>query len=50
MNTYRITIINLISEKKRRVTVEAYDMEGALIKAGYNMYYFSEEIIKCVKL
>ena len=47
MKTYRITICNDISKKKRRVNVKAHKMEGALEYASYHIVrHVVEEVIK----
>jgi hypothetical protein len=50
MNTYKITIFNLISEKKVRLTIDAINMTKAIEIAECKIHYTSEEIIKCEKL
>jgi len=46
MNTYRVTIINNISNKKRRFNVEAFSFEKAVEVAKWWLTSSSEDIIK----
>ena len=47
MNTYRITIYNEISKKKKHINVQAPNIENATRIASYNnVHHPSEEMIK----
>lgn len=46
MGTYRITIINDISLKKRRVNIEAMSLQRAVEQASWKVHHASENIIK----
>lgn len=46
MSIYRITILNSISEKKRRITIEANGFERAVEQAGWQVHHASEDIVK----
>lgn len=46
METYRITILNDISEKKRRVNISALSFEKAVEQASWKVHHASERIIK----
>ena len=46
MQTYRITILNDISQKKRRINVEAISLEKAVEQASWKVHHASENIIK----
>jgi hypothetical protein len=47
MRTYRITIQNDISKKKRRVNVQGHNINNAIDYADYHkVHHASEEIIK----
>jgi len=46
MNTYRATILNDISNKKRRVNVKAYNIKDALEYASNKIHHTSEDIIQ----
>lgn len=50
METYRITIINDISGKKRRVNISALSLEKAVEIASWKINHVSENIIKAIKL
>ena len=46
METYRITIINDISQKKRRVNIEAFSFKKAVMQAEWSINNAFENIIK----
>jgi hypothetical protein len=47
MKTFRLTIYNDISEKKRRINVRAHKIENAIEIASFNhIHHASEELIK----
>lgn len=46
METYRVTIINDISGKKRRVNIQSFSLEKAIEKASWEVHRTSERIIK----
>ena len=46
METYRITILNDISNKKRRINIEATSFERAIELGGYKVHHTSERITK----
>ena len=46
MQTYRVTILNDISQKKRRINVEAISFEKAIEQASWKVHHASENIIK----
>lgn len=46
MKTYRITILNDISKKKRRINIEAWSFEKAIEQASWKVHHASENIIK----
>ena len=46
MQTYRVTILNDISQKKRRINVEAISFEKAVEQASWKVHHASENIIK----
>ena len=46
MQIYRITIQNNISEKKRRINVDAISFEKAVEQASWRVHHASENIIK----
>jgi hypothetical protein len=46
MEKYRITIINDISEKKRRINISALSFEKAIEQASWKVHHTSERIIK----
>lgn len=46
MEEYRITIINNISNKKRRINVSAWSFVKAVEQATWQIHYASEQIIK----
>lgn len=50
MQTYRITILNDISQKKRRINVEALSFEKAVEQASWKVHHASENIIKAEML
>ena len=49
METYRITILNDISQKRRRINIEAISFEEAIRHASWKIHHTSERII-CGKL
>lgn len=50
MQTYRITILNDISQKKRRINIEALSFEKAVEQASWKVHHASENIIKAEML
>jgi len=46
MNTYRITILNDISKKKRRINIEAISFERAVEQSSWIVHHASENIVK----
>ena len=48
MNTYKFTVINHISDKKRFIKINALSFENAAKQASYEINYTSEDIIKGV--
>jgi len=46
MQTYIVTILNDISQKKRRINVEAISFEKAVEQASWKVHHASENIIK----
>jgi len=46
MNTYRATILNTISDKKRRLNVKAYNIFEALESINCKVYHPSEDVIQ----
>jgi RecA-family ATPase len=48
METYRITILNDISQKKRWINIEAYSFKKAVMQAEWSINNTSENIIKAV--
>jgi len=46
METYRITILNDISKKKRRINIEAFSFKKAVMQAEWSINNPSENIIK----
>lgn len=46
METYRITIINDISQNKRRINILASSFEKAIEQASWEVHHASERIIK----
>ena len=45
MNTYKVTILNIISFKKRRLKLKAYTLENAVTSASWELSA-AEEITK----
>lgn len=46
METYRITILNIISQKKRRINIKAFSLEKAVEYATFKVHHTTENIIK----
>jgi hypothetical protein len=50
METYKITILNNISQKKRRIKIEALSFQRAVEQVSWKVNHVSEEIIKAEKV
>ena len=46
METYQITIVNLISKNKRTICVEAYSIKIAIEQASWEVHHTCEDIVK----
>jgi|GEM_PF-5641228 len=46
MNTYRATILNTISDKKRRINTKAYNILDATNNINCKIHHTSEDIIE----
>jgi hypothetical protein len=50
MEVYKITILNNISQKKRRIKIEALSFQKAVEQASWKIHHTCEDIIKAEKI